>query len=83
MRVAVEMPRFAADAVEGTVAAWHRQVGDAIQRGDVIAEIETDKADLDLEALVSGTLVEIVHAVGDDVPVGEPIAYIESDEERS
>jgi pyruvate/2-oxoglutarate dehydrogenase complex dihydrolipoamide acyltransferase (E2) component len=43
----------------------------------VIAEIETDKATVEMEAFVSGKLVEIVHPVGDEVPVGEVIGYIE------
>jgi pyruvate/2-oxoglutarate dehydrogenase complex dihydrolipoamide acyltransferase (E2) component len=53
--------------------------GDPVARGDVIAVIETDKAELDLEALASGVLVEIVHGVGTEVPVGETIAYIETE----
>jgi pyruvate/2-oxoglutarate dehydrogenase complex dihydrolipoamide acyltransferase (E2) component len=79
MRVAVEMPHFSADAVDGRVSAWNAAVGDRVRRGDVIAVIETDKAELDLEAMVSGVLVEIVHQVDAEVPVGEPIAYIETD----
>ena len=78
MRVAVEMPRYATDAVDGKVTAWQAQVGDSVQRGQVIAIIETDKAELDLEAMVSGILEEIVQGPGADVPVGEVIAYIET-----
>ena len=77
MRVAVEMPRYSSDAVDGRIAAWHKQQGDMVERGEAIVEIETDKASLDLEALASGRLVEIVSQVGEDVPVGEPIAYLE------
>lgn len=79
-RVAIEMPRFAADAVAAIVSAWTKAVGDRVERGEVIAEIETDKADMDLEAMVSGTLAEIVHDAGSEVPIGEPIGYIESDQ---
>lgn len=78
MRVPVEMPRYAADAVDGRITAWQAQVGQRVQRGDVIAVIETDKAELDLEAMVSGVLAEIVHGTGTEVPVGEVIAYIET-----
>jgi pyruvate dehydrogenase E2 component (dihydrolipoamide acetyltransferase) len=78
MKVAVEMPRYAADAVDGRVAAWLKSPGDPVERGEVIAEIETDKATLDLEAMASGVLAEIVHDVDAEVPVGEPIAYIET-----
>jgi len=79
MKVPVEMPRYAADAVDGRITAWRKQVGDQVERGEVIAEIETDKADLDLEAMASGVLVDIVHPAGAEVPVGEPIAYLETD----
>jgi pyruvate dehydrogenase E2 component (dihydrolipoamide acetyltransferase) len=79
MRVAVEMPRYASDAVDGKVTAWQAEVGDRVQRGEVIAVIETDKAELDLEAMVSGVLAEIVHGSGAEVPVGEVIAFIETD----
>jgi pyruvate/2-oxoglutarate dehydrogenase complex dihydrolipoamide acyltransferase (E2) component len=79
MKVAVEMPRYASDAIDGRISAWQVEVGTQVQRGDVIVVIETDKAELDLEAMVSGVLVEIVHGAGNEVPVGEAIAYIETD----
>jgi pyruvate dehydrogenase E2 component (dihydrolipoamide acetyltransferase) len=79
MRVAVEMPRYAADAVDGRVTAWQVEVGAPVTRGEVIAVIETDKAELELEAMVSGVLAEIVHGPGAEVAVGEPIAYIDTD----
>jgi pyruvate dehydrogenase E2 component (dihydrolipoamide acetyltransferase) len=76
MRVAVEMPRYASDAIDGRITAWQAGEGQRVERGEVIAVIETDKAELDLEAMVSGVLETIVHDVGAEVPVGEPIAYI-------
>ena len=79
MRVAVEMPRYASDAIDGRITAWQVHEGEHVKRGDVIAVIETDKAELDLEAMISGVLDEIVHDVGSEVPVGEAIAYIETD----
>lgn len=59
------------------IVSWHKQVGDHVERGETIAEVETDKSSIDLEAFQTGTLVEIVH--GDDamVPMGEVIAYLE------
>ena len=48
-----------------------------IARGDVIAEIETDKSTVEMEATASGTLAEIVHDAGAEVAVGEPIAWLE------
>jgi pyruvate/2-oxoglutarate dehydrogenase complex dihydrolipoamide acyltransferase (E2) component len=76
MRTPVEMPHYAADAETGRIVEWAKQPGDAVQRGDVIVEIETDKANLDVEAMVGGVLDEILRQEGDEVPVGEVIAYI-------
>jgi pyruvate/2-oxoglutarate dehydrogenase complex dihydrolipoamide acyltransferase (E2) component len=78
MRTAVQMPRYAPDAVDGRITTWLKGVGDPVERGEPIAEIETDKATLDLEAMVSGVLVEIVHPEGAEVAIGETIAYVEA-----
>lgn len=78
MRVAVEMPKFAADAEDGRIERWLKQVGDPVERGETIVEIETDKALLELEATAAGVLAEILHEADAEVPVGEPIAYIET-----
>ena len=77
MRSEVRMPNLGMDMETGKIAAWLKGVGDPVERGEVIAEIETDKATVDMEALQSGTLVEIVAGVGAELPVGEVIAYIE------
>ena len=77
MRVEVRMPNLGMDMETGKIAAWLKQVGDPVERGEVIAEIETDKATLEMEALQAGTLVEIVAEAGSELPVGEVIAYLE------
>jgi pyruvate dehydrogenase E2 component (dihydrolipoamide acetyltransferase) len=61
----------------GKIATWLKKVGDPVERGEVIAEIETDKATVEMESLQAGTLVEIVAEVGSELPVGDVIAYIE------
>jgi pyruvate dehydrogenase E2 component (dihydrolipoamide acetyltransferase) len=76
-RIPIEMPKLGYDMETGTVSGWLKRVGDTIARGDVIAEIETDKATVEMEATASGTLEEIVHDAGDEVPVGQPIAWLE------
>jgi pyruvate dehydrogenase E2 component (dihydrolipoamide acetyltransferase) len=76
-RIPIEMPKLGYDMETGTVSGWLKRVGDTIARGDVIAEIETDKATVEMEATASGTLSEIVHDAGDEVPIGEPIAWLE------
>jgi pyruvate dehydrogenase E2 component (dihydrolipoamide acetyltransferase) len=77
MRAEVRMPNLGADMDTGKIAAWLKKVGDPVERGEVIAEIETDKATVEMESLQSGTLVEIVADVGSELPVGDVIAYIE------
>ena len=76
-RIPIEMPKLGYDMETGKVGGWLKRVGDTITRGEVIAEIETDKSTVEMEATASGTLAEIVHEAGADVPVGEPIAYLE------
>lgn len=76
-RIPIEMPKLGYDMEAGKVGGWLKKVGDVIARGDVIAEIETDKSTVDMEATASGTLAEIVHGAGAEVPVGETIGWLE------
>ena len=73
----VIMPQMGADMTEGTLLRWLKAEGDNVTRGDVIAEIETDKSTVEMEATASGTLAEIIHDAGAEVAVGEPIAWLE------
>jgi pyruvate/2-oxoglutarate dehydrogenase complex dihydrolipoamide acyltransferase (E2) component len=77
VRVEVQMPNLGYDMTEGTVAVWRKELGDTVQRGEVLAEIETDKTTLEMESLASGTLAEIVAGAGTVVAVGATIAYLE------
>jgi pyruvate/2-oxoglutarate dehydrogenase complex dihydrolipoamide acyltransferase (E2) component len=79
MRTDVTMPNLGYEMEEGTIERWLKQVGDGVQRGEPIAEVETDKATVEMEATVSGTLAEIVVSEGTTVAVGAVIAVIESD----
>ena len=76
-RIPITMPKLGYDMETGKVAGWLKGVGDEITRGDAIAEIETDKTTVEMEAVASGVLVEIVHGAGAEVPIGEPIAWLE------
>jgi len=55
----VTMPRLSDTMTEGVVAKWHKQVGDAVSEGDLLAEIETDKATMEFESFQEGVLLHI------------------------
>ena len=76
-RVALTMPVIGYDQPTGRIGAWLKRVGDRVERGDAVAEVETEKVTVEIEAMAAGTLVEIVAEAGADVPVGEPIAWLE------
>jgi pyruvate dehydrogenase E2 component (dihydrolipoamide acetyltransferase) len=78
-RIAIEMPKLGYDMDAGRIGSWLKKVGDRVARGEVIAEIETDKTTVEMEALATGVLIEIIHGPGDEVPVGEPIAYLDDE----
>ena len=77
----VIMPKMG-DAMEaGTLASWLKHEGDQVEVGDALAEIETDKATMELEAEDAGVLTRLIADEGDEVAVGEPIAVISADGE--
>lgn len=76
MATNIVMPQMGYDMREGTVVRWHKKEGETVARGDVLAEIETDKATVEFEAYTSGVLGKIVAEAGVVVPVGELIAVI-------
>ena len=77
MRIAIEMPRAGFDEETARLAGWLKRVGDRVERGEPIAEVEMEKATVELEALASGTLVEIVRDAGAEIAVGEVIGWLE------
>jgi pyruvate dehydrogenase E2 component (dihydrolipoamide acetyltransferase) len=79
MRIPIEMPNLGYDMERGKIAAWTKQVGDKVSRGEPIAEIETEKATIEMEALAAGTLVEIVQPEGAELAVGEVIGYLDDE----
>lgn len=76
MAIVVNMPRLSDTMEEGTVAAWLKKVGDKIEEGDILAEIETDKATMEFESFNEGTLLHIGVAEGDTAPVDVLLAII-------
>src|SRR5689334_4349531 len=77
MAIDVLMPALSPTMTEGKIAKWHKKEGDAIKSGDVLAEIETDKATMEVEAVDEGVLAKIVVPEGtSDVPVNQVIGLI-------
>ena len=76
MATEVVMPQMGYDMQEGTVVRWLKKEGEEVRRGEPIAEIETDKAVVEMEAYASGLLRRIVAKEGQTVPVGQVIGYI-------
>lgn len=79
MRVEVTMPNLGYDMDEGLIQSWLKGVGDRVERGEAIAEIETEKTTVEMESMTTGTLAEIVVQAGSSAAVGELIAVIDSD----
>ena len=72
MAINIEMPKLSDTMTEGTVIKWHKQVGDSVEVGDVLAEIETDKATMEMEAFDDGTITEILVPAGEKAPSTAP-----------
>ncbi|MFD0710328.1 2-oxoglutarate dehydrogenase complex dihydrolipoyllysine-residue succinyltransferase [Paenibacillus sp. GCM10027626] len=72
----IKVPAMGESITEGTIAKWIVQVGQAVNQGDVLAELETDKVNIEISAEQSGVLTEILHAEGETVAIGEVIGRI-------
>ena len=72
----IRMPKMSDTMTEGVIAEWHKKVGDTVKSGDVLAEVETDKATMDLEAYDEGTLLYIGVEKGQSVPIDAVIAVV-------
>lgn len=76
MATIVELPRLSDTMEEGVIAKWHVAVGDKVKRGQVIAEIETDKATMEFESFDAGHVLRLVAEEGQTLPLGAPIAVL-------
>jgi pyruvate dehydrogenase E2 component (dihydrolipoamide acetyltransferase) len=72
----IEMPKLSDTMTEGVVAKWNKKVGDEVKEGDIIAEIETDKATMEFESFYTGTLLHIGVEAGKSAPVNDILAII-------
>ncbi|HEY0750849.1 MAG TPA: biotin/lipoyl-containing protein, partial [Chitinophagaceae bacterium] len=76
MAEVILMPRLSDTMTEGVIAAWHKKVGDTVKKGELLAEIETDKATMDLESYKDGTLLHIGGEKGSKIEVDQLLAII-------
>jgi pyruvate dehydrogenase E2 component (dihydrolipoamide acetyltransferase) len=79
----IQMPKLSDTMTEGTLVAWKKKKGDKVSAGEVLAEIETDKATMEWESPEDGTLAEIYIEEGGKVNVGDKIAFIDSEGEEA
>ena len=71
MAEVILMPRLSDTMTEGVIAAWHKKVGDPVKKGELLAEVETDKATMELESYKDGTLLHIGSAKGGKLQVND------------
>jgi len=76
MAETISMPKLGFDMAEGLLVRWVKQVGETINKGDVLAEIETDKATVEVESSASGVVLQLIADQGTMVPVNAPIAIV-------
>ncbi len=76
MPITIDMPKLSDTMTEGTLIKWHKQVGDSVEIGDILAEIETDKATMEMEAFDDGTITSILIQEGQKAPIGSVLAIL-------
>ena len=76
MAEVILMPRLSDTMTEGVIAAWHKNVGDTVKKGDLLAEIETDKATMELESYQQGVLLHVGGSNGQKLQVNDLLAII-------
>jgi pyruvate dehydrogenase E2 component (dihydrolipoyllysine-residue acetyltransferase) len=82
MQVQILMPQLSPTMEEGKLVKWHVKEGDAVRSGDVVAEVETDKATMEVEAAEDGVIGKLLHAEGTEhVPVNHPIAVLVTEDD--
>lgn len=80
MPVNIEMPKLSDTMTEGTLIKWHKKVGDSVEIGDILAEVETDKATMEMEAFDDGTITEIRINEGEKAPIGSVLAVLDGED---
>lgn len=80
MAIQIEMPKLSDTMTEGTLIKWHKKVGDSVEIGDILAEVETDKATMEMEAFDEGTITEILVQEGNKAAIGSVLAVLDGDD---
>lgn len=80
MAIQIEMPKLSDTMTEGTLIKWHKKVGDSVEIGDILAEVETDKATMEMEAFDEGTLRQILINEGEKAAIGAVLAVLDGDD---
>ena len=81
MAEVIQMPRLSDTMTEGVIVVWHKKVGDTVNSGDLLADVETDKATMELETFSEGKLLHIGVQEGETVPINTVIAIVGEDGE--
>ena len=76
MPITIDMPKLSDTMTEGILIKWHKKVGDSVEIGDILAEIETDKATMEMEAFDDGTITSILIQEGQKAPIGSVLAIL-------
>src|SRR5215204_4018181 len=76
--LSVVMPKMGVSVAEGTIVEWRKQPGDWVEADETLAEVTTDKIDVEIPSPAAGRLARLVAEPGETVPVGEPIAEIDA-----
>lgn len=77
MTIDISIPEVGEGVTEATIVAWHKSIGDPVAEGELIAEIMTDKVNVEIDSAAAGTLVEIIHGADDEVRIGTVIGRLE------
>lgn len=79
MLIEIVMPKMGESVTEGTIIKWHKKIGDAVKKDEIIFEISTDKVDTEIPSQSAGTIAKILFNEGETVEVGKVVAMIETD----
>ena len=72
----IKLPKMSDTMTEGVIVRWSVKVGDTVKSGDILAEVETDKATMDMEVYAKGTVLQLLVEEGNAIPVDGPIAIV-------